>query len=754
VIRELLPKQANDRKALESFTQVIKKLRSLQLPNVPRLLGLYSREFPFFYTVEEYTEGYTLAEILQARGPFSEKETQSIGVQLLNIVEQLQSVTPPIFHGDISANNVLVRSSDQRLMLTDFGIAKDAVRTIQSNGSQVFTTDHLPAFAPPERKRGELCAATDVYMVGATLLRLLTGQELSDLYDVAQHRWVWEKVKTSGNMQLLLQIMLATQTFERLPLGHPGLTVIDHITNGQSCFDSGQFDQALTEWVKAYAVVKNPFLQARIEVARKKVASQAPDEEVRPMLQPDTPTRQAVRKQPRAPKLKFNPPNLRFVRVKKGSREKQYLEIENDGGGELSGKVISKAAWLKVTPTILDSKNRKQVITVSVNTISLADGFSEVGKIQLETNGGSAVVDVHVQVEEAPVPVAEPKTCSKCQASNRFVDKYCTKCGWDLSQPWTPPVSVTGCPKCKAENPSANKYCLTCGWELALAPPSGIPGWVKFVALGIALLITVIIIIPPSPIKRINEALDQGRLVTPIGKSESAYDLYLKWIKDNPAPDEIQQIRDKALPLLRNRGDNAFNRLHDEAQEPDWAEISRVYEWGVQLDPSDQDLKAHQQYAIGRVAFLGQRYQEALTAFQEALKYKSDWGLVYNNIGRVYVNMRPRDYYRAADYYQRAIQFDPQWCFPYANLAGVYLDQHQLDQARDYYQRAADVCPARPSVHFQLARFYDQLDHPKRPCDALLEYEKAVQLSSGQPDPGFSVEHVRQQINKLTNKCH
>ncbi|HEX5136589.1 MAG TPA: protein kinase, partial [Planctomycetota bacterium] len=83
-----------------------------------------------------------------------------------------------IVHRDIKPENILV-DKGRRAFLTDFGIARDLRgelgETISSEG-QIMGT---PALMPPEQARGavhEVDARSDVYALGATLYRKLTGR--------------------------------------------------------------------------------------------------------------------------------------------------------------------------------------------------------------------------------------------------------------------------------------------------------------------------------------------------------------------------------------------------------------------------------------------------------------------------------------------------------------------------------------------------------------------------------------------------
>ncbi len=79
--------------------------------------------------------------------------------------------TRGVVHRDLKPANILVDPSG-RVVLTDFGLARENDASSSTNGEPAGT----PAYMPPEQVRcGPADARSDVYALGATLFHLLTG---------------------------------------------------------------------------------------------------------------------------------------------------------------------------------------------------------------------------------------------------------------------------------------------------------------------------------------------------------------------------------------------------------------------------------------------------------------------------------------------------------------------------------------------------------------------------------------------------
>jgi len=147
---------------------------------IPRLYAYFS-EGGEFYLIQEYIEGQTLSERLQQQGVFNEVTVKEILINILQILEYVHS--KGIVHRDIKPDNIILRFSDSKPVLIDFGAVKVTMNTEMSpsgNSSQSIVIG-TPGFMPSEQASGRPIYSSDLYSLGLTAIYLLTGKIPQDL---------------------------------------------------------------------------------------------------------------------------------------------------------------------------------------------------------------------------------------------------------------------------------------------------------------------------------------------------------------------------------------------------------------------------------------------------------------------------------------------------------------------------------------------------------------------------------------------
>lgn len=162
---------ADRRAAIDRFLSEVQVLGSLSHPNIPHVSDHFL-ENNNFYFVMEYIDGIDLATMLSQKGNpgLEEYKVLEWAIQVCKALEYLHSLKPPIAHRDIKPSNLILRRSDGRILLIDFGIAR------VTNPSEGFWIGS-GGYAPPEQQIGKPEPRSDLYALGAAIHELVTGRK-------------------------------------------------------------------------------------------------------------------------------------------------------------------------------------------------------------------------------------------------------------------------------------------------------------------------------------------------------------------------------------------------------------------------------------------------------------------------------------------------------------------------------------------------------------------------------------------------
>jgi serine/threonine protein kinase len=120
----------------------------------------------------DYIEGDDLGELIKkSEGEgLSQKDVINWSVEILDALHYLHSQNPPIIYRDLKPANIVIRKSDKRAMIVDFGIARTITRS-----DDTMTVVGTLIFSPEELLQGKAEPRSDIYSLGGTMHCLLTG---------------------------------------------------------------------------------------------------------------------------------------------------------------------------------------------------------------------------------------------------------------------------------------------------------------------------------------------------------------------------------------------------------------------------------------------------------------------------------------------------------------------------------------------------------------------------------------------------
>ena len=159
---------------LNKFLKEARTISTLDQPNIIHIFDIFKENNTAYY-VMDYIEGESLSQMVKHQGALPESEAVKY---IRAVADALKYVHErKINHLDVKPGNIMVRHSDHRVFLLDFGLSKQ----YDAEGNQTSSTpvgiSH--GYAPIEQyKPGgvkEFSPQTDIYALGATLYYLVTG---------------------------------------------------------------------------------------------------------------------------------------------------------------------------------------------------------------------------------------------------------------------------------------------------------------------------------------------------------------------------------------------------------------------------------------------------------------------------------------------------------------------------------------------------------------------------------------------------
>lgn len=154
-------------------------LKNLHHQNLPQVYD-FVQEQGSVYTVIDYVDGYDLQTYINQGYSFTEEQLILWYRQLADVLDYLHRQNPPVLHSDIKPGNIIINSAGNAVLI-DFNISLD-------NDPQSVKGYSLP-YASPEQiyfarsismgyeVEGALDGRTDLYSLGATFYRILSGTD-------------------------------------------------------------------------------------------------------------------------------------------------------------------------------------------------------------------------------------------------------------------------------------------------------------------------------------------------------------------------------------------------------------------------------------------------------------------------------------------------------------------------------------------------------------------------------------------------
>lgn len=159
-------------KLKSTFIAEAQSLCSLEHPNIVHVFDVFEENGTAYY-VMDYIDGPSLNDMVKKDGPMSEQKAVGYIMQVADALKYVHSQNR--LHLDIKPGNIMVDENDKAVLI-DFGASKQYDEEGGENTSTLL--GKTPGYAPLEQMGNDVVKflpSTDIYALGATLYKLLTG---------------------------------------------------------------------------------------------------------------------------------------------------------------------------------------------------------------------------------------------------------------------------------------------------------------------------------------------------------------------------------------------------------------------------------------------------------------------------------------------------------------------------------------------------------------------------------------------------
>ena len=195
----------------EKFMKEARNISRLNHPNIVRIHDVFEENGTAYY-VMDYAEGGSLADLVKRKGCLSEADATHYILQVADALQYIHAQN--MAHLDVKPANIPLNERGEAILI-DFGLSKQYDAT---SGGQTSTTPVgiSEGYAPMEQYRqggvSEFSPETDIYSLGATFFKLLTGKTPPTASDIFEDGIPVQELKSRGVSQAAITII--TQAME------------------------------------------------------------------------------------------------------------------------------------------------------------------------------------------------------------------------------------------------------------------------------------------------------------------------------------------------------------------------------------------------------------------------------------------------------------------------------------------------------------------------------------------------------------
>jgi serine/threonine protein kinase len=166
---------------IKRFQREMQLIAQLKHPNIVRLIDSGEMDDGQLFTVLEFIEGESLAQVLERDGALTVREAKHLMFQVLDGLSSAHELG--IVHRDLKPDNIMLTRTGYRrnAMVLDFGVASVVEELRSADFMSLTSTSEIngtPAYMAPEQVRQQkLTSQTDIYSWGLVFIECLTGKQ-------------------------------------------------------------------------------------------------------------------------------------------------------------------------------------------------------------------------------------------------------------------------------------------------------------------------------------------------------------------------------------------------------------------------------------------------------------------------------------------------------------------------------------------------------------------------------------------------
>ena len=188
------------------FRREAENLAKLHHPNIIRVYDVFDENGTTYYSME-YVEGLTLDAYIQQHHPLPEADAVAILGRVCSALSFMHEQR--MLHLDLKPKNIMY-SSKGEVFLIDFGLSKQFGVNGEPESSTTIGAG-TPGYAPLEQanpiKDGTFPATLDIYALGATMYKTLTGQRPPVATDVLNEGFPLEPLVQHHRSESLIKVI-------------------------------------------------------------------------------------------------------------------------------------------------------------------------------------------------------------------------------------------------------------------------------------------------------------------------------------------------------------------------------------------------------------------------------------------------------------------------------------------------------------------------------------------------------------------